>query len=141
MQLSKYFSWDEATITGTGLINEPDGLLIKSNIIKCSVQMDMLREFIGGAIKINSWYRSERVNSAVGGAKNSAHMSGWAVDFVCPSIPNWIVAKKIEISDIKFDQLILEPTWIHISFDPKNRRDCLTLKRKGSPYLKGIIIQ
>jgi endonuclease III-like uncharacterized protein len=41
-------------------------------------------------------------------------------------------------SNLKFDQLIYEKTWVHISFDPRMRGNILTLKGKGK-YVKGIV--
>jgi hypothetical protein len=40
--------------------------------------------------------------------------------------------------NLKFDQLIYEKTWVHISFDPRMRGNILTLKGKGK-YAKGIV--
>jgi hypothetical protein len=49
------------------------------------------------------------------------------VDFVCPDYgaPRRIV-EAIRHSGIPFDQLICEGSWVHISFDRRLRRECLT---------------
>ena len=141
-KLSKYFSWAEAVSSKRadelGIVNLPKVDCTK-NIIEAASRLDEVRELLNSPIIVSSWYRCEKLNAAVGGAKTSAHISGWAVDFTAKGISNYDVACMIRDSNINFDQLILEPSWVHISFDPKMRRDCLTLKKKGSPYLRGII--
>lgn len=42
--------------------------------------LDPLRKAWGSAIIVNSGYRCERLNNAVGGSKTSAHLLGYAVD-------------------------------------------------------------
>ena len=83
-RLSTYFTWREATITNTGIPNEPDTEVHRETIINTAANMDAVREFLGHPIYINSWYRNFLVNKAVGGVPNSQHSRGEAVDFRCP---------------------------------------------------------
>lgn len=136
--LSKYFSWEEATVTTSGIRNIPDGLQVNSNIVQCSTQMDVIRELLGVPVIVHSWYRSPAVNQKAGGVFNSAHLTGWAVDFSCKGLTDYEVCMKICEGGIKFDQLILEPSWVHISFDPKMRGEKLTLKKVGGKYESGL---
>ena len=104
--------------------------------------MERVRELLGNvAIKVNSAYRSPAVNKAVGGSKTSAHTLGYAVDFTAYGHTPLTIANTLAKSDLKFDQLIYEGTWVHISFDPKMRREVLTAKFKDgkATYLKGIV--
>lgn len=140
MKISKYFDLNEAVATSTGIYNEPEGLELKSNIIQCAQRLDEVRELFNRPVIINSWYRSPKVNSKVGGAKNSAHMTGWAVDFRVQGMQDLEVALRIKESGIRMDQLILEPSWLHISFAPEMRMQYLTLKVKGGKYLSGIVL-
>ena len=96
---------------------------------------------LGHPIKVNSAYRSPKVNAAVGGVSNSAHALGWAVDFTCAEFGSpFEVCQAIAKSGIAFDQLIHERrVWCHLSFEPRNRRQLLTLPVSGSKYLKGLI--
>ena len=49
------------------------------------------------------------------------------------------VACAIRDSSIKYDQLIYEGTWVHISFDPRMRQQDLTAKfGRKTTYSKGI---
>ena len=101
--------------------------------------MEMIRALLGKPINIHSGYRCEALNKAVGGVSNSAHLTGYAVDFTCPEYGSpYKVARDLAGSpSVSFDQLICEGTWVHISFDPKMRRELLTLQ--DGQYKKGII--
>ena len=104
--------------------------------------LERVRGLLGNSpIRISSAYRCKELNRAIGSGDTSAHVLGYAVDFTCPifGTPKE-VAQEIAASSIKFDQLIYEGTWIHLSVDPRNRRDVLTAHFKGgkATYTKGI---
>jgi hypothetical protein len=122
MMMSPHFSYKEATVTSQPFDNKPSDAQIET--IKSTAQkMELVRKLLENkSIKINSWFRSTRVNIAVGGSKTSGHLSGYCVDFTCASYGSiGDIYKKIKASNIKYDQLIHEGTWIHISFDPRTR--------------------
>lgn len=50
--------------------------------IKLVLMLEMLRSFVNKPITITSGYRCKSHNEKVGGAKDSLHMQGKAVDFV-----------------------------------------------------------
>lgn len=76
---------------------------------------------------VSSGYRCEALNKEIGGADNSQHMRGQAVD-ISLLIPGKTIQDSITelyefIScDISFDQLIVYSTFIHVSYKPFNRR-------------------
>lgn len=71
---------------------------------------------------ISSAYRSEELNNYLGGSWRSAHMQGLAIDYqLCRFADLREECENIRNSDIKFDQLILYDTFIHISFDKRFR--------------------
>jgi uncharacterized protein YcbK (DUF882 family) len=76
-KVSKYFTVREVTSGDPRRI--PKDIKIEKNIKKFAINLDKLRDRFG-RMKINSWYRPEPINSAVGGAKNSQHVNGWAAD-------------------------------------------------------------
>jgi hypothetical protein len=104
--------------------------------------LEQVRTLLGNnSIRISSGYRCVALNRAIGSGDTSAHVLGYAVDFTCPKFGTpKEVANKIAESPIKFDQLIYEGTWIHLSVDPRNRREVLTAHfGKGkTTYTKGI---
>lgn len=110
-----------------GLNNEPDALAMANLRNFLAPGMQDVRDLINAPIHISSGYRSPMVNAAIGGASRSQHMSGLACDFTAPffGTPKDI-ARAIAASKIKFDQLIMEGGWVHISFAPSPRREVLT---------------
>ena len=142
--ISRYFTWGEVLFSQTaarkGLDNTPTTDI--AEVLKVTAShMDDVRELLGNPVHVNSWYRSPKVNAAVGGAGKSQHMSGEAVDFVCPQVgPPTEVAEKILASGVKFDQLIIEcpespSPWVHISFS-ENPRHTALITHDGRNYEK-----
>ena len=79
--------------------------------------LDPLREAYGKPIRVTSGYRCPRLNNLVGGSPNSQHMRGEAAD-IQPVVGNESdldELARILIANGKFDQLILYPTFIHVS--------------------------
>ena len=80
--------------------------------------LDPLREAYGKPIRVNSGYRCPKLNTLVGGTPNSQHMRGEAAD-IQPVVGNEAdlpQLARILIENGKFDQLILYPTFIHVSY-------------------------
>ena len=80
--------------------------------------LDPLREAYGKPIRVTSGYRCPRLNNLVGGSPNSQHMRGEAAD-IQPVVGNESdldELARILIANGKFDQLILYPTFIHVSW-------------------------
>lgn len=145
MKLSEHFNLDEFTISQTatrkGIDNTPPEPVIE-RLRMLAATLERVRGLLGNSpIRISSGYRSKELNRAIGSGDTSAHMLGYAVDFTCPifGTPKE-VANEIAKSAIKFDQLIYEGTWIHLSVDPRNRREVLTATFKGGKayYSRGI---
>lgn len=143
--LSEHFSWAEASVTNHREIDNVIPSSLISAIKNTARGMERVRAALGDkSISISSWYRCPQLNTAVGSASTSQHLKGEAVDFICPKFGTpleivRILAKYPEL--IRFDQLILEYTWVHISFnsDPNasQRHQVLTLL-KNKKYAIGI---
>ena len=83
-------------------------------------------------IVINSGYRSETVNKAVGGVKGSNHLTGCAADIRVAGIEQLIRYATIllDISDLNnedFDELLIERSpkgsyWLHFAVRPSGNR-------------------
>ena len=152
--LSDHFSLDEFTAsqeaTRHSIGNTPSAKVVE-NLRMLAALLEQVRTLLGGhSIRISSGFRSLVLNRHIGSFDTSAHVRGYAADFTCPAFGTPLeVAKEIAESNLKFDQLIYEGvsqskpegTWIHISCDPKNRRDILTATFTNGKviYTKGLV--
>jgi len=126
--ISEHFSVEELSHTTTGIPNECP-VSIAGNMARLAETLEGVRELLGVPLKINSGYRCERLNTFVKGSRTSAHLYARAADFVPVGMPISEAFERIRKSGIVWDQLILEPTWIHIGIAPareKARQQCLT---------------
>ena len=105
-----------------------------------------LREWVGGPIKINSFFRGEPVNTAIGGSKYSQHMKGQAMD-IDDTFGHKTNAEMYHYikDNLDFDQLIWEfgddknPNWIHVSYVAhRENRKKLTIAKKVNGKTKYI---
>lgn len=63
--------------------------------------LQVLRNYFGKAIVINSGYRCQKHNKSVGGAKNSRHTQGMAADIVVKNVKPLKVAQFAEMIGIR----------------------------------------
>jgi len=140
---TKFFDRSELLVSDSaarlGISNEPSAI-IDARLHDTAQRMDAVRSMLAKPVIVSSGYRSPALNKAIGGSTTSHHCQGYAVDFICPGFGSPLnVAREIEASGIKFDQLIYEGTWVHISFAPQMRRQCLTARfGKATTYEKGL---
>lgn len=150
VKLSAHFTLGEMTVTQQPYDNMPDSDEDLATLQRTAMQMEVVRSILNDApITVNSCYRSTAVNNAVGGVKDSQHKLGEAVDFTCHKIGTPLQIVRFlsnHIQELNFDQLILEPTWVHISWntsrvhrDKPNRNQILTLVGKNQ-YANGIVV-
>ena len=148
--ISNHVSYREGvysvTATRLGVDNTPDNEQLTNMELVAKKVFEPLREWVGGPIKINSFFRGSELNKAIGGARKSQHMKGQAMDID----DNYGNATNAEMyhwikENLDFDQLIWEfgdddnPNWLHISYvsPEKNRNRCLkAYKEQGrSKYM------
>ena len=143
--ISKHISYKEGvysiTATRKGIDNTPnDGQLLNMVTIAEEV-FEPLRSYVGGPIKINSFFRSPELNTVIGGSKTSQHCKGQAMDIddTFGRMTNAEMYKFIK-DKLEFDQMIWEfgdddnPDWVHVSYvsEEDNRNRCLkAYKDKG----------
>ncbi|MGL6100418.1 MAG: D-Ala-D-Ala carboxypeptidase family metallohydrolase [Fusobacteriaceae bacterium] len=120
MKISNYFTEKETLVSATadakGIRNILELKEHRENILFTAFRMDLIRTVVGTPLIVNSWFRSRKVNDAVGGSKTSSHMLGLAVDFVSKTMNPRQIKDKIITSGVSFDQLIEYDTFVHVGF-------------------------
>lgn len=127
--ISKHITYKEATHSNKavelGLDNTPNAEQLERMKVVALMCFEPVREWYAKPIKINSFFRSPKVNKAVKGSPTSDHMNGCSIDLDAGSreenlkLFNWMKANLI------FDQLIWENDgeWIHVSFRVGSNRN------------------
>tara|TARA_R110000850_G_C9815426_1_gene451913 strand:+ start:432 stop:818 length:387 start_codon:yes stop_codon:yes gene_type:complete len=101
MKLTKNFNKSEfESKDGSEMPNE-----VFYNIQKVANQLQILRNYLGRSIRVNSAYRSPKHNASIGGVKNSQHVLGKASDIVVAGLTTTEVYKVIEELIDKGDML------------------------------------
>ena len=140
--LSEFLRSDTALRRGIDNVPKAGELANIRNVL--APGMVRVRNLLRTPVLITSGYRSEALNAAVGGSKSSQHLQGLAADFISPDFgtPRKIAQMLMERStEIRFDQLIWEGQWVHISFGPgAPRGEVLTAHffAGGVSYTKGL---
>jgi hypothetical protein len=145
MMLSKHISDKESTYSITalrlGLDNTPGDYEYSNMELLAEKIFEPLRKYVGGPIKINSFYRGPELNKAIGGSSKSQHCEGRAIDIddtygykTNAEMYKWIK------ENLNFDQMIWEfgddnnPAWVHVSYvsEDQNRNRCLKAYKENS---------
>ena len=152
MAISEHISYKEGvysrTATRLDIDNEPNNEQMDNMCLLAQEVFEPLRMWVGGPIKINSFFRSPKLNKAIGGSTKSQHCHGQAIDID----DTFGRATNAEMYDfikkhLDFDQMIWEfgdednPDWVHVSYvsEDKNRNRCLqAYKENGKTKYKVI---
>jgi uncharacterized protein YcbK (DUF882 family) len=140
MKLTQHFTLEEMTKSQTGarkgIDNTPGPEVVENLKQLCENVLEKIRTNFARPITINSGYRGPALNKAIGGAKNSQHLTGQAADIEIAGIDNKTLFNWIK-DNLQFDQLILEyykegvpeSGWVHVSWNSfRNRKHILTIK-------------
>ena len=143
--ISEHISEKEATKSITamrlGIDNTPNGNALANMKQLAEKIFEPLRTWVGGPIKINSFYRSVALNEAIGGSSKSQHCckggsSAIDIDDIYGHKTNKEMFEWIK-ENLNYDQMIYEfgsesnPDWVHISYvsEDKNRNKILKAVR------------
>lgn len=144
-KISDHVSYNEGiksnTATRLNIDNTPDSYALGNMTAVSHNLFEPLRKWVGGPIKINSFFRSEKLNSSIGGSSSSQHCQGRAIDLddtfgykTNAEMFNYIK------ENLSYDQIIWEfgdnnnPDWVHVSYisDSENRTRALkAVKQNG----------
>jgi len=151
-KISKHISYKEGTRSITalrkGINNIPNDYELANMETVAANIFEPLREWVGGPIKINSFFRCEELNTAIGGSSNSQHCQGRAID-IDDTYGHKTNAEMFEYikENLNFDQIIWEfgtdtnPDWVHVSYvsEEQNRKRCLKASRENGKTVYSII--
>ena len=141
--ISKHVSYKEGVHSNTairrGIDNTPNDEQLNNMELIAEEVFEPLRVWVGGPIKINSFFRSPDLNKAIGGSSKSQHCKGQAMDIddTFGKATNAEMYHFIK-ENLDFDQMIWEfgnddnPDWVHVSYvsEDDNRRRCLKAYRE-----------
>ena len=151
--ISKNISFEEATASNKALKlnidNTPDNHYIIQNMrYTAALLFEPIRTWASAIrrkdtpIRVTSFYRSKETNKAVGGARRSDHLYGYAIDIdidgMYDDLTNADLFNYIR-KHLNFHQLIWEygddenPAWIHVSIrrDRPNNREVFRKTKNG----------
>ena len=141
MNLSEHFTLEELTHTDhRELDNTPNELEVE-NLKRLAHFLEAIKSVLDGKpIMVNSAFRSEAVNTAVGSKNTSQHRVGCAADIRVPGMTPDEVVKAVMRSGLEYDQIIREfDRWTHVSIPTVQgtpaRRQALIIDKTGTrPY-------
>jgi hypothetical protein len=139
--ISEHITYTEATVSNKakqlGISNTPNERELKAMKLLAEAVFEPLRKWYGKPIQVTSFFRSAKINKAIGGSATSQHSLGQAIDIDTVS-DNRKLFDYIK-DNLPFDQLIWEygndsaPDWIHVSYSEVcNRKQVLRAVRKNS---------
>lgn len=136
MNLSKHVTLAEfensPTATTHGINNKMNESQIASAKLLCENVFEPLRIHLNTPIQISSGFRSVQVNKMIKGSSTSQHCKGEAMDLQIGAKGFNFIKDKLD-----FDQLIWEfgndenPSWVHVSYSSKNRKQVLKATKKN----------
>jgi len=144
-KITKHITSREAVHSFTakrkGIKNDPGPYELTNMFVIGHQVFEPLRKWVGGPIKITSFYRSPELNKAIGGSSTSQHCQGRAIDLddVYGHKTNAEMFNYIK-DNLDFDQLVWEfgddenPAWVHVSYvstEENRRRVMKAVRVKG----------
>lgn len=140
MNLSAHVTLKEFQASGIamlrGIKNEMSESQIASAKLLCENVFEPLRLYLNTPIKISSGFRCLQVNRLIGGSATSQHTKGEAMDLQINAKGFNFIKDKL-----MFDQLIWEfgndeqPSWVHVSFSSRNRKQVLKASKKNGKII------
>jgi len=143
-KISKYITFEEATHSEKAkekkLPNTPTDNELEAMKYVASEIFDKCRDFFGGALGVNSFFRAKSLNAQIKGASiTSQHCKGEAIDINATKYGTTTNAKLFLyiVNNLEFDQVIWEfgtdsePSWVHVSKKKNgvNRNQILRAKK------------
>ena len=138
MNLSPHFTLEELTFTDHREFDNTPNDQELANLVRLAEFLEQVKTLLDGKpIMINSAFRSEEVNRAVGSKDTSQHRRGCAADIRVPDMTPDEVVTAIMGSGLPYDQVIREfDRWTHVSIpnteDSAPRSMALIIDKSGT---------
>ena len=126
--ISTHFSVNDAIFLPSWkrLANESDGLTdeVKENLVNLMAKMEVVRQFLGNrAIIVHCAFRPVEYNKLIGGALNSPHLTGRAIDYHVDGLAGTngcdyvrgLLEPKLQEFQLRMEDIsnMLSRNWIH----------------------------
>jgi hypothetical protein len=118
IQLSQHFKLSEFCNCQKYANNMPTIQQIANMAYGCRNLLEPAREAIGCPIIVNSGFRNPRINTLVGGVRNSQHLQGQAADIRPKDHQQFQRLVDFLKANAYTDQLLTSSGWLHISWSP-----------------------
>lgn len=140
MIIGKNITYNSAIKSDTairlGIDNTPSASAVEAMQLLCEKVIDPLYE-VFPSMTFNSFFRSPKLNTAIGGSATSQHVRGEAIDLDSKDNQFNKAIFDYIIKNLEWDQLIAEspnskgiPEWVHVSYRAKgNRKEILIARR------------
>ena len=130
MKISENFNLSEFTKSDTakrlGINNEIMSERIRNNIKQLVFNvLQPLRDYVEKSVTISSGYRCPKLNAEVGGVASSQHCKGEGADIKIDGLTSYEIASAIIKLNLPYDQLILYPNFVHVSYSSLYNRHLL----------------
>lgn len=130
MNLSPNFTLEEFEYSRfaneNNIINKANNEVINNLKELCNNLLEPLRAKLDKPIIITSGYRCNQLNKAVGGVRDSQHLTGRAADIIVKEMSTEDLYNFIE-NNFEFEQLIIEhikgKNWVHVSWNSESKRN------------------
>lgn len=134
MNLSPNFTFAELTCTEHRTLENTPNAIELENLYRLAAFLETIKTVLGGKpIMVNSAFRSEAINAAVGSKNTSQHRLGLAADFRVPGVAPDAVVRAIIAAGLPYDQIIREfDAWTHISISDTPRSQALIIDKAGT---------
>ena len=96
-----------------------DKVLIDIDLVS---QLQDLRDYLGKPVTITSGYRTESYNKQCGGAENSYHLKGQAVDIYCSGVKPIVIALWAEFNGLGGIGLYLDRIQEFVHIDTRQNK-------------------
>ena len=135
------------TAKNSNILNIPTAYYMQvtlNNLTVTANKIQEIRALLGFPVFITSGFRCIELNKLVGGSSSSQHITGEALDFVCPRFgsPEKIV-RYLREKNIEVDQCIIEKSgdkeWVHLSIKKFKNRNEFAIIKDGKFSLLGKI--